>query len=82
MRNLTIIELFAIADRDGNYLEISRHKEDSEKMLEEGNNKAATCIIKGFAVFDVDSDCIPSEASEFCYDYEDAEDELKSFLEE
>lgn len=76
---LVIKELFATADRDGNYLDISDNKSDCEKWLKEGNDKQAINIIKGFVVFDSEKNIVPDNASDFHYDYDEAFDELEFF---
>lgn len=82
MKELIVKELFATADRDGNYLDVSSNKEDCDKWLSEGNDKQATQIIKGYGVFFKDEDLMPDAASDFHYDKEEAEHELAFFSEE
>lgn len=73
---LEVRELFATADRDGNYLDVSQEKRDCEGWLEEGKDKQAVKVINGFGLFFANSNEMPDNVVDFHYTSEDAVDEL------
>lgn len=73
---LEIRELFATADRDGNYLDVSQDKNDCEAWVEEGKDKQAIKVIQGFGLFLTNSDKMPDNVSDFHYTAEDVQHEL------
>lgn len=79
---MEIRELFATADRDGNYLDVSQEKKDCEFWLEEGKDKQAVKVINGFGLFFANSEKMPDNASDFHYTSDDALDELAVLQEE
>lgn len=73
---LEIKELFATADKDGNYLGISQKKKECEAWLVEPIDKNAVKVIKGFGLFSAETGIMPDFVADFHYTKEDAEHEL------
>lgn len=82
MKKLIIKELYATADRDNNYINISANREECVDRLENGNNKQETQVIKGYGIFEIETGLVPDQANDFYYDYEEAEHELDFLLNE
>lgn len=73
--------LFAIADKDGYYIDVSRDIAECQKWLKEKNYKEAKTIISGYGVFNSESDMMADNAEDFHYSYQEAQEELSRFLE-
>lgn len=81
-KHLFIIKpLFAIADKDGYYIDVSRDIAECQKWLKENNYKEAKTIIGGYGVFNSENDMMADNAADFHYTYEEAQHELSRFLE-
>lgn len=77
MEQYEIMVLWATADEDGGYIDISRDKAQAEEWLSRDDD--AVQIIQGYGVLDKTTNLMPDTASDFHYEKETAEAELASF---
>lgn len=76
--NLEIITLWATADEDGGFIDVSREKGQVVEWLKE--DEEAQQIIQGFGVINKTTNLMPDNARDFHYDRKEAEKELASFM--
>lgn len=73
--------LFATADKNGHYIDVSPDITECHEWLKENDNKEAKTIIGGYGIFNANTDTMPDDANDFHYSYEEAQHELSRFLE-
>jgi len=73
--------LFATADKNGHYIDVSPNIAECQEWLKEDDNKEAKTIIGGYGIFNTHTDTMPDDAVDFHYSYGEAQQELSRFLE-
>lgn len=76
MSRYEIIPLWATADEEGNYLDVSNNLKDVNEWLSDKENVEATQVIRGYGVVDKIRKLMPDEAIDFHYTKEEAEKKL------
>ena len=79
--SFVIKPLFATADKNGHYIDVSPDITECQNWLKENDNKEAKTIIGGYGIFNANTDLMPDDANDFHYSYEEAQQELSRFLE-
>lgn len=75
-----IIVLWATADEDGGFIEVSRDEETAKEWMK--TDEEATQVIQGWGVIYKPTDLMPDDSQDFHYNLQNAEAELKRYLSE
>jgi len=78
MDKYEIIVLWATADEDGGFIEVSRDEETAREWMKA--DEEAIEVIQGWGVIYKPTDMMPDDARDFHYKLEDAQKELNAFV--